>query len=92
MNMLMTIIALSGVMWYIIDKFKSWWKNNKYSKLFTILFSAIFAFGFSFIFKLDIIYALGIIAEQSIAGQVVTGFALMTGSSAVAEIIEAIKR
>lgn len=89
--MLTLIIAISAIMWYIIDKFKGLWSSKSYGKYITIVLSAIFAFGIVFSFGLDIIVAVGLVETISIAGQILTGFTLMSGSSAVAEVIEKIK-
>ena len=89
--MLMTIIALSCVMWYLIDRLKLMWSDKSYGRYITMAMSALFGFGLTFAFGLDILFALGIVETISIAGQLITGAALMSGSSAVSEIIDAIK-
>ena len=91
MEMLALIVALSTIMWYIIDRFKDLWANVTWGKYITIIVSAIFAFALSFGFNLDLIFALGLVETSSIMGTILTGFTLMGGSSAVAELIEAIK-
>lgn len=91
MDVLALIIALSGIMWYLLDKFKQIWANVSWGKWITIAVAAIAGFGLTFAFGLDILFACGLIESVSIAGQIVTGFVLMSGSSAVAEIIERIK-
>lgn len=92
MDVLTLIIALSSVMWYIIQRGKSEiWGKLPYGKWITIVISAIFGFGLSFAFNLDVIYACGLVDKVSIAGNIITGFVLMSGSSAVAETIERIK-
>lgn len=92
MELLTLIIALSGVMWYIIQRGKEEiWGKLSYGKWITIAISAIFGFGLTFAFGLDIVFACGLVESISIAGQILTGFTLMSGSSAVAEVIEKIK-
>lgn len=91
MTMLGLIIALSTIIWYIIDRFKVSWENLKYGKYITIIVSAILSFGACFAFGLDIIFGLGLVAAISIPGKIITGLLLMSGSSAVSEIIGAIK-
>jgi hypothetical protein len=44
-----------------------------------------------FSFNLDLIVALELVAEISLAGQIVTGLVLMSGSSTISEIIAKIK-
>lgn len=91
MTMLMTILALSGVMWYLIDRLKMVWADKEYGKYITMAVSAVLGFGLTFSFGLDVLFALGIVETVSIAGQLLTGAALMSGSSAISEIITAIK-
>lgn len=91
MENLTLIIALSAVMWFIVDKFKPLWSELSWGKYITILVAAIAGFGLTFAFDLDLIYACGLVAQMTIAGQILTGLVLMSGSSAVAEIIERIK-
>nr|DAU51657.1 MAG TPA: hypothetical protein [Caudoviricetes sp.] len=91
MEMLTLIISLSIIMWYIIDRFKEMWEGTKYGKYITMAVSAVFAFAISFGFGVDIILALGLVQEGSVIGTVITALALMSGSSAVSEIIERVK-
>lgn len=91
MEMLTLIISLSIIMWYIIDRFKEMWEGTKYGKYITMAVSAVFAFAISFGFGVDIILALGLVQEGSTIGTVITALALMSGSSAVSEIIERVK-
>nr|DAZ83975.1 MAG TPA: hypothetical protein [Caudoviricetes sp.] len=91
MEMLTLIISLSIIMWYIIDRFKEMWEGTKYGKYITMAVSAVFAFAIAFGFGVDIILALGLVQESSTIGTVITALALMSGSSAVSEIIERVK-
>lgn len=91
MDILTLIIALSSIMWFLIDRFKPIWSNLSFGKWITIAISAVAGFGLTFAFNLDVIYACGLVKEISLAGEIITGFVLMSGSSAVAEIIERIK-
>ena len=91
MDILTLIIALSSIMWFLIDRFKPIWNELSFGKWITIAVSAVAGFGLTFAFNLDVIYACGLVEEISLAGEIITGFVLMSGSSAVAEIIERIK-
>ena len=91
MEMLTLIIALSGVMWYLLDRLKIMWEDVSWGKWITLSCAAIAGFALTFSFNLDIIFACGLVESASIAGKIITGFVLMSGSSAVAEIIERIK-
>ena len=91
MENLTLIIALSAVLWFIVDKFKPLWSEKSFGKWITIAVAAIGSVGLTFSFDLDIICACGLVSNLTIAGQIITCFILMSGSSAVAEIIERIK-
>lgn len=91
MEMLTLIVALSTIMWYIIDRFKELWGSLKYGKYITIGVSAIFAFSLCFGFGLDIIFALGLVGGVSVIGIILTALCLMGGSSAISEIISRVK-
>ena len=90
-DMLQIIIVVSIIMWYIIDRFKVIWEGWQYGKYVTVFVSALFAFALSFGYGLDILAALGVVADTGILGTVLTALTLMGGSSAVAELIERIK-
>ena len=91
MENLTLIIALSAVLWFIVDKFKPLWAEKSWGKYITMVVAAIGGFGLTFAFGLDLIYACGLVENLTLAGQILTGLILMSGSSAVAEIIERIK-
>ena len=91
MEMIGLIIALSAIMWYIIDRAKPLWAEVSFAKYITIAVSAIFGFGLTFSFGMDIIFASGLFGVITPAGQIMTGLVLMSGSSAVAEVIARIK-
>ncbi len=91
MEMLQIIIVVSIVMWYIIDRFKPLWEDWQYGKYVTIAVSAAFAFALAFGYRLDLMSALGVVAEGGVLGTVLTALTLMGGSSAVSELIARIK-
>jgi hypothetical protein len=91
MDALTLIVALSAVLWYCVDRFKPLWENLSWSKYLTMLVAAVGAFGLVFSFNLDLVAAIGLVAEVSIAGKILTGLVLMSGSSAISEIIAKVK-
>lgn len=91
MEMLTLIIALSAVLWYVVDRFKTGWDALPYGKWITVIVAGIGSFGLVFSFGLDLIFACGLVDSISIAGQILTGFVLMSGSSAISEVIARIK-
>lgn len=92
MDMLGLILSLSMIMWYIIDRFKPIWEGLTYGKYITIGISGIVGFALVFSLGLDILVGLGLLASITIAGQIMTGFVLMAGSSAISEVISLIKK
>ena len=91
MEMLYLILALSAVLWFLVDRFKPLWEGLSFGKYITLLVAGIGAFALVFSFNLDLILACGLVEATTIAGKIITGLVLMSGSSAVAEIIERVK-
>lgn len=91
MEMLSLILALSAVLWFLVDRFKPIWEGLSFGKYITLLVAGIGAFALVFSFNLDLILACGLVKATTIAGKIMTGLTLMSGSSAVAEIIERVK-
>ncbi len=91
MEMLALILALSAVLWFLVDRFKPIWEGLSFGKYITLLVAGIGAFALVFSFNLDLILACGLVEVTTIAGKIITGLVLMSGSSAVAEIIERVK-
>ena len=91
MEMLSLILALSAVLWFLVDRFKPLWEGLSFGKYITLLVAGIGAVALVFSFNLDLILACGLVEATTIAGKIMTGLVLMSGSSAVAEIIERVK-
>lgn len=91
MDNLTLIIALSAVLWYCIDRFKPLWEDKTYGKYVTMLAAGLGSFGLVFSFGLDLIAAVGLVPEITDAGKVLTSLVLMSGSSAISEIIGKLK-
>lgn len=91
MEMMILILALSTVGWYIVDRFKQLWENVPKGKYITIACSAIMGFGLTFGFGIDLIFATGLFPTITVAGQILTALAIMSGSSGIAEIIALVK-
>lgn len=91
MDALTLIIALSAVLWYCVDRFKPMWENVSWGKYITMLVAAVGSFSLVFSFNLDLVAALELVAEITIAGKILTGLVLMSGSSAINEIIAKVR-
>lgn len=91
MDTLVLIVALSTIIWYLINRAKEeLWSNLSFGKWITIAVAAILSFTVVFAFNLDLIFALNLTPEISLVGKILTGLVLMSGSSAVSEIMEAV--
>ena len=91
MEPLTLLLELSAVLWFLVDRFKPLWEGLSFGKYITLLVAGIGAFVLVFSFNLDLILACGLVEATTIAGKIMTGLVLMSGSSAVAEIIERVK-
>ena len=91
MEMLTLIVALSAVLWYVIDRAHPLWESLSYGKWITMSVSGIGSFGLVFCCGLDLVSACGLVDGVSIAGQILCGVVLRSGSSAISEIITRIK-
>jgi hypothetical protein len=91
MSSIALILALSAIIWYVIDRVKVVWAGVPYGKYITTTMAGILGAAAVFGYNLDLIYALGIVENFSIVGKIITVFAFMCGSSAISEIIAHIK-
>ena len=93
MDMIMIILALAGIMWYVIDNLKKkLWAGTKYSSYITIAVAALGAAAIVFGYNLDIIYALGIVGNVTIVGKIITALAMMSGSAVISEIVDLFRK
>ena len=91
MNSITLIMALSAIIWYVIDRTKPLWSEKSWGKYLTTAVAGVLGAAVVFGYDLDIICAMGMAAEASIIGQIITVLSLMCGSSAISEIITRIK-
>ena len=92
MSSLVLILALSAIIWYVIDRFKEIWDVLPFGKYITTLVAGILGAAVTFGYDLDLIHAAGLCPEMSIIGQIITILAFMCGSSAINEILARIKQ
>ena len=91
MNSITLIMALSAVIWYVVDRVKVLWEHKTWGKYCTTAMAAILGAAAVFGYNLDLVCAMGMAPEMSVVGQVMTVLSLMCGSSAISEIITRIK-
>lgn len=91
MNALALIVALSTIAWYFIDRVKPLWANVKNGKYITITLAAVIGVVLAFSYNLDIIYSFEMSDSITFTGKIITALLMMSGSSAISEIIAKIK-
>ena len=91
MKLLETILIISTLMWYVIDRIKPAWASVKCGHYITMAAAAVMAAAICVGYKLDIVYALGLSEGVEPIGIALTALLCMGGSSAVSEFIAKIK-
>lgn len=91
MSSITLIIALSAIIWYVVDRFKPTWSDHSWGKYVTTAVAGVLGAAVVFGYNLDLICAIGIAQENSLIGRLLTILSLMCGSSAISEIITRIK-
>ena len=91
MSSIALILALSAIVWYVIDRFKPIWSEKSWGKYITTAVAGVLGAAVTFGYNLDLIFSIGIVPEISIVGKLITVLAFMCGSSAISEIIARIK-
>ena len=91
MSSIALILALSAIIWYVIDRFKPIWSEKSWGKYITTAVAGVLGAAVTFGYNLDLIFSIGIVPEISIVGKLITVLAFMCGSSAISEIIARIK-
>lgn len=91
MSSIALILALSAIVWYIVDRCKPLWSAKKWGKYVTSAAAGLLGAAMTFGYGLDLIHAIGLAENITIIGQIITVLAFMCGSSAISEIIARIK-
>lgn len=91
MDSVTLILALSSIIWLIVDRMKPLWADLTWGKYITTAMAAVLGAIGVFGFELDLICALGVVEEVCVGGQLLTVLALMSGSSVISEIINRVK-
>lgn len=89
MSMIAIILALSTILWYLVDNLKDKiWGGKSYSSYITIAVAGVLAFALTFSYNLDIICALSIVDNITVIGKIITAISMMAGSAIVSELVE----
>lgn len=91
MSSIALILALSAIVWYIVDRCKPMWSGKPWGKYVTTTAAGALGAAMTFGYNLDLICAIGLSADITIVGKIITILAFMCGSSAISEIIARIK-
>ena len=89
--MIQTILALATILWVFIDWVKPLYEKFKYSRYVTIGISVLCGMLQAFMFKLDLLTAIGIVESATIWGTIYAGLVISGGSALVNKVLEAIK-
>ena len=89
--MIQTILALATILWVFIDWMKPLYEKFKYSRYITICISLVCGMLQAFMFKLDLLTALGIIEASTIWGIIYAGLVISGGSALVNKVLDAVK-
>ena len=91
MDSITLILALSSIVWLIVDRLKPIWADLTWGKYVTTIVAGLLGAAGVFSFDLDLVYAMNVVSEVTIGGQLLTVLALMSGSSVISEIIGRVK-
>lgn len=89
--MIQTIIALATILWVFIDWAKPLYEKIKYSRYITISISLICGMLQAFMFKLDLLTAIGVVEEATVWGSIYAGLVISGGSALVEKVLDAVK-
>lgn len=85
------IISFSIVVWILIDRIKPLWENFKFKSILTSAVALACGLLIAFVYHLDLVVALELSETETIVGHIMTGFAIMGGSSCINEILHKLK-
>lgn len=88
MELLTKILVLSGVIWYLVDRFKGMWESVSFHSMLTSLFALVLSAFAVLSLKLDLLMAVGVYDTPQIVGYCFTALAFASGSSGISEILD----
>ena len=89
--MIQTILALATILWVFIDWIKPIYEKAKYSRYITIGISVVCGMLQAFMFKLDLLTAVGVMETSTIWGTIYAGLVISGGSALVNKVLEVVK-
>lgn len=90
-EMLTLLFVLSTIIWFVIDRVKPFWSGLSYGKYVTIAVAAVLGAVVVFTYGIDILVALAVTNQVTIVGEILSTLVIMSGSSALSELLALIK-
>lgn len=90
-EMLTLLFVLSTIIWFVIDRVKPFWSGLSWGKYVTIVVAAVLGAVVVFTYGIDILVALAVTNQVTIVGEILSTLVIMSGSSALSELLALIK-
>lgn len=90
-EMLALLFVLSTIIWFVIDRVKPFWSGLSWGKYVTIAVAAVLGAVVVFTYGIDILVALAVTNQVTIVGEILSTLVIMSGSSALSELLALIK-
>lgn len=90
-EMLTLLFVLSTIIWFVIDRVKPFWSGLSFGKYVTIAVAAVLGAVVVFTYGIDILVALAVTNQVTIVGEILSTLVIMSGSSALSELLALIK-
>lgn len=90
-QMMTLLLVLSTIIWFVIDRVKPIWADLSWGKYITVAVSAILGALVICTYGIDILVALAVTNEVTAVGEILSILIIMSGSSALSELLELIK-
>ena len=90
-EMLTLLFVLSTIIWFVIDRVKPFWSGLSWGKYVTIVVAAVLGAAVVFTYGIDILVALAVTNQVTIVGEILSTLVIMSGSSALSELLALIK-
>ena len=90
-EMLTLLFVLSTIIWFVIDRVKPFWSGLSWGKYVTIVVAAVLGAVVVFTYGIDILVAIAVTNQVTIVGEILSTLVIMSGSSALSELLALIK-
>ena len=90
-EMLTLLFVLSTIIWFVIDRVKPFWSGLSWGKYVTIVVAAVLGDVVVFTYGINILVVLSVTNQVTIVGEILSTLVIMSGSSALSELLALIK-